>query len=268
MNRVTHGTLYQRKVARGQYAFAGLLYVEDPSVFKEGVGYLLDMTEGSPILWPDKVLEVPEGDLGGYEAMGMGYILQSPCWRATAQPGYTLVRTMPMGRGDPGLVVYGANQLPLAASDHDNTLILTNGAGVTAMPAPRGKVVGSTMEQVLSDSLLFTQPDGTPVSVPSLPTRARQIFLEYRDKQLARINDEITEEEFEAWRHADETRYSLVGIGRQDKEYHHFLKEMSEAGALPDHHDYSTEAELTARQYARNSAIKKTMGDRSSSPSP
>ena len=239
MKNIFHGTLIQRKVARGQYAFVGLVYLDDPEGIQEGIGYLLDTSHGNTGIWPDPVLETPSD----YDQLGIHQILTSEQWRATRAPGYTVVRTMPMGRGEPGLVIYGANTLPVVESPESplDTLIHLKEDGYRSEFAPREKTLGMNIAQTLQLSGLFTKPDGTPVYLPVMGTEARQILMDIQKKRIQKINGELSPEEFDQWSRETEARHSLSYASRNDDEYECYLKAMDDMEALPGHLDYKTE---------------------------
>jgi len=257
-NTVTHGTMLQRALPGGKYGFVGLVYVPEPDLFEEGIGYVLDTTR-EPVLWTDRILEKPEG----YDSLGVANILTMPAWRGTNQPGTTVVRTMPMGRGEPGLIVYGANSMPIIepASGADESLIYMSEQMLRVEDAPVDRTRGQSLGQVLSLSGLFTTPKAEPIYLPSLSTPARAHMMDIRNWRVALAEGQKTEDEFDAWIREDPDRYSLARVGQRDEDFLSYLRLMNDRGALEDHMDFRTEAEKQANDRAAREAVREMMSE-------
>lgn len=218
---IKHADILQRTVARGQHGFVGVIFGPDLDKLEEGPGYLMRLDGESLIINHTKVLDRPSS----YDEADIGYILTSPEWRSTSMPGATTIRTMPMGGGQNGLIVYGANMQPLVdpIPGKEDTLARFRNGQMIVEKADPSVTLGSALSQTLRESGLFTNPVGQRLYLPALTSPARATMREIHGMTIKLARAEITDDEFQTWAHADKSRYSLSRASHNEKGYLQYL---------------------------------------------
>lgn len=229
MVTIKRADILQRKTGSDNYGFIGLIYSENnSSTLDEGSAYLLDFSANPPVLYSDEILPKPYG----YEGCSIDNILNKEVWCATHKAGFSIVRVIPDGLQDGGLIIYGANTEPLIEDPlEDIKLVFREGTLFTQKPdinATRGLKLG----QVLKYSGLFHNEENERLYLSNLTTPAQITLREIQTKRFDLANNVISANEYKTWINENESRRSFGAEADTNSEFLIYLKELSKLNEL------------------------------------
>lgn len=238
MEKIIQMDVLQRKIGEEEYAFIGVAYPESCENFTEGVGYLMDCTCDPPLIYSDRIIERPYN----YSQSSIDGIITSDNWLPTYQKGSCLVRMIPLGRGEPGFVIYGVNRDPLFETDsYDSITSFSNG---------RFELDDSDFDagSLPIGSLLYRLPvwrnlSGEIILPTPLNSYAKRCVSQINEKRVQLFTGEITKKEFMDWVSRDKDREFYSRFGKDDPRYYEYLYELKRMGILGKDLDWMKPAE-------------------------
>jgi hypothetical protein len=233
--RIVHADILQRPVGKNAFGFVGTVYLSHNEdfkgnpVLKEGPSYLLDNRSGSPSILPNIIGYTPDY----YGSLSIGNLLTMPVWNPTTEPGIASIRLMPMGGGEDGFIVYGANKLPLFDQPLKDDCMARYRNGQWSHKDARPELLrGQCLDQALNNSGMFTNQSGENLYLPTLSSPARCTMLDIQAMRFKVIDGQLTEDDFVSWSQKDGDRHSLAVSGGLDKDFLAYIDGMRKHNAL------------------------------------
>lgn len=227
MIKIIQMDLLQRKFSKDQYGFIGVIYPQITDGIQEGPAYLLDCNKHPPTLYTDPILSKPDA----YNQTSLDGLLKKNVWVPTNKEGFSLVRLIPLGKKEPGFVLYGANRDPIVKPFHSDTQIKLRQGRFIAEGCPHnaGKL---PLASLLYKLPIWENLNGETILPTSLTTPAKNNIKEINEKRVDLGTKKITEREFKEWILKDPDRRFYSKFGKEDPQFLNYLIELKKANLL------------------------------------
>lgn len=225
MDNIAQMDLLQRKIGEQNYAFVGLIYTETKIRLEEGIGYLLDLENKPHILYTDPILPIP----ANYSQLSIDGIIKSKNWIPTDKLGYSFVRAIPMGRGDSGYVIYGANRDPLTEPQYNDQIIRVRDGELSSIDQLHD-MGGKNLGTILQSAPEWHNLDNKKILVSQLTTPAKKHINDIAIKRIHLQKGMITHDDFDSWVNEDPDRKFFCAIGNNQDVYLKYLEKLELSG--------------------------------------
>lgn len=235
MKNIIQMDLLQRTYSDKKYGFVGTIYCDGFELFEEGPGYLLDLQGDPPSIYADPIIPRPYK----YNQSSVDGILESKSWISTGSPCFTLVRLIPLGRGEKGFVIYGANDEPLFdIGDNSQDTLITVRDGKVDVDKCKLHTHNSKLGSLLYSVPLWHDLQGKVLLPNVLTTPAKENIREINQKRVDLGTGKITKKDFREWIIKDPDRIFYSKFGQEDESFLRYVVALEKQGLLSKNLDW------------------------------
>lgn len=227
MDKIIQMDLLQRSFSKEYFGFIGVAYPQKPDRLKEGLGYLFAIENDQSIVYSDPIIETPSN----YSSLSIDGLFKSNIWLPTDQEGFAILRSIPLGRKEPGYVIYGANKKPFVESPVGDQIIRVRN-GALQIDEPKENYSYLKLHSLLNHAHEWHNRENQEIVIAPLTTPAKEHLKAIMLKRIELKQNKISEMEFNKWTQENPIREFYSSIGNNQPAYLQYLDQLSKAGLL------------------------------------